>query len=114
MFDKVNDCYNVHIDYYPEAIRLCDDIQRNHRVVRLKKIPQLTWQLKNKSIPFQHNNIIEVHKMSLGKTKQEECGDIPNLRAFTLAYDIRPILNEYKEANIMFTGSSKIVLLKKK
>ena len=30
----------------------------------------------------------------LGKTKQEECGDIPNLRAFTLAYDIRPILNE--------------------
>lgn len=49
----------------------------------------------------------------LSKTKQEDCGDEPVLKAFTLAFDIRPILSEYTEANIMFTGYPSVVSLKR-
>ena len=49
----------------------------------------------------------------LGKTKQEDCGDEPVLKAFTFVFDIRPILNEYKEANIMLTGYPNVVSLKR-
>lgn len=51
-------------------------------------------------------------RLRLGKTKQKDCGD-PALKAFTLAFDIRPILNEYKEANIMFTGFPNMLMLRK-
>ncbi len=49
----------------------------------------------------------------VSKTKQDDCVDEPFLKAFTLAFDIRPMLSEYTEANIMFTGYSNIVSLKR-
>jgi hypothetical protein len=54
-------------------------------------------------------------RMRLAKTKQSECDGENSARvyAFTEVFDIRKILNEYQQANVVFSGSRTVATLKK-
>lgn len=51
----------------------------------------------------------------IAKTQQSGCDESSPLpRAFTVVFDIKPILADYTEAHILFANSPKIVTLKRK
>lgn len=54
-------------------------------------------------------------RMRLAKTSQKKCGgeNEGRVNMFTAAFDIRDILNEYKQANVMFKDSRTVANLKK-